>query len=259
MTEAEWLAADDPMVLLAYLRSVDRLSGRKARLFVAACCRRLWERIGDHRGRAAIHAAERYADEEADGEALLAAAREANEACYTPDGEIPREGAALSAAHLSTYAPHTLEAFTNPPDRARPGFGGYAPEAFAREEDFAALACMDAADAVAAGSMAGAAWEMAAGREFQRQAELLRDIFGSLFWPCVPYGAWKSPLAVSLAQAAYHERELPSGHLDVARLGVLSDALEEAGCADESILSHFRSLGPHVRGCWALDLVLAKR
>jgi hypothetical protein len=37
---------------------------------------------------------------------------------------------------------------------------------------------------------------------------------------------------LALAQAAYDERELPSGHLDQARLAVLADALEEAGCGD---------------------------
>ena len=63
---------------------------------------------------------------------------------------------------------------------------------------------------------------------------------------------------VALANAAYDERELPSGHLDPARLAVLSDALEEAGCADADLLAHLRSPGPHVRGCWALDLVLGK-
>ncbi len=70
--------------------------------------------------------------------------------------------------------------------------------------------------------------------------------------------AWRAPAATTIAQAAYAERELPSGHLDTARLAVLSDALEEAGCIDEAILDHLRSPGPHVRGCWALDLVLGK-
>ena len=31
-----------------------------------------------------------------------------------------------------------------------------------------------------------------------------------------------------------------------------------AGCTDEDILSHCRESGPHVRGCWAVDLVLGK-
>ena len=65
------------------------------------------------------------------------------------------------------------------------------------------------------------------------------------------------PSALGLAQAAFAERQ-PDGTLDPVRLGVLSDALEEAGCTDEAILSHLRGPGPHVRGCWALDLVLGR-
>jgi hypothetical protein len=31
-----------------------------------------------------------------------------------------------------------------------------------------------------------------------------------------------------------------------------------AGCTDADLLSHLRAPGPHVRGCWAVDLVLGK-
>jgi hypothetical protein len=54
-----------------------------------------------------------------------------------------------------------------------------------------------------------------------------------------------------------HERNLPLGELSAERLAVLADALEDAG-ATEEILAHLRSSGPHVRGCWALDLVLGQ-
>jgi hypothetical protein len=54
-----------------------------------------------------------------------------------------------------------------------------------------------------------------------------------------------------MAQAIYDERRFDD-------LPILADALEEAGCDDEDILSHCRGLGPHVRGCWGLDLILAK-
>ncbi len=87
---------------------------------------------------------------------------------------------------------------------------------------------------------------------------LVRDVFGNPFRPTPFEPAWRTPAAVSLAQVAYDDRDPASGHLDPARLAVLSDALEEAGCADDDILGHLRSPGPHVRGCWALDLVLAK-
>src|SRR5262245_57779436 len=67
-----------------------------------------------------------------------------------------------------------------------------------------------------------------------------------------------SPPARGAARRAYEERSLPSGHLDPARLLVLADALEEAGCADADLPGHLRGPGPHVRGCWALDLILGK-
>ena len=68
---------------------------------------------------------------------------------------------------------------------------------------------------------------------------------------------WLTTDVLSIAQAAYDER-LDDGTLDLARLAVLSDALEEAGCTDDTLLSHLRSPGPHVRGCWAVDLILGK-
>jgi hypothetical protein len=71
-------------------------------------------------------------------------------------------------------------------------------------------------------------------------------------------GRGLTPAVLSMAQAAYDPRSLPSGHLDAARIAVLADALEEAGCAEEAILTHLRGPGPHVPGCFLLDLVLGK-
>jgi len=42
------------------------------------------------------------------------------------------------------------------------------------------------------------------------------------------------------------------------RLPILADALEDDGCEDRVLLQHLRSDGPHVRGCWAHDLVLGQ-
>ena len=69
--------------------------------------------------------------------------------------------------------------------------------------------------------------------------------------------SWLTSDVLALAQAAYEHR-LPSGTLDPYGLALLADALEEAGCDHPDILDHLRSPGPHVRGCWALDLVLGK-
>jgi hypothetical protein len=89
----------------------------------------------------------------------------------------------------------------------------------------------------------------------------IHDIFGNPFRaatlsPAVL--AWNDGLVVRLAQSAYDERQLPEGTLDNGRLAILADALEEAGCTVADILGHLRSPGPHVRGCWPVDLVLGK-
>ena len=95
------------------------------------------------------------------------------------------------------------------------------------------------------------------------QCGLLRDIFGTLpFRPLRPidpaWMRWNGGTIIGLAWAAFQERHLPSGLLDNARLAVLADALEEAGGTEGDILGHLRGPGPHVRGCWLVDLFLGK-
>lgn len=84
------------------------------------------------------------------------------------------------------------------------------------------------------------------------QAALVRDIFPNPFRP-VPaiVESWQTSEVKALAREVYEQR-------DFTRLPALADALQGAGCADAEILGHFRSDGPHVRGCWALDLVLGE-
>jgi hypothetical protein len=133
------------------------------------------------------------------------------------------------------------------------------------------------------------------------KAELLRDIVGNPFQPVVMpctrdswRGDWLTPTVAGLARTAYDEREVGvAGQISPDRLFILADALEEAGCDSEPLMSHLRQSGPtltrvqelrsgpvgccnkyldrmdcdciaracqrlHVRGCWALDLLLGK-
>lgn len=53
-----------------------------------------------------------------------------------------------------------------------------------------------------------------------------------------------------LARAIHQDRLLG------ADLGVLADALEEAGCTGWHVLGHLRGPGPHHHGCWVIGLVL---
>jgi hypothetical protein len=95
-------------------------------------------------------------------------------------------------------------------------------------------------------------------KERSFQAALLRCVFDNPFCPVALSPGWRTPDTLTLAQAAYDNRELPAGTLEPARLNVLADALEEAGCTERSLLDHLRSSGPHVRGCWPIDLLTSR-
>ena len=84
-----------------------------------------------------------------------------------------------------------------------------------------------------------------------RSRQALLCIFGNPFRPVAFDPAWRTSKALAIAQGIYDERAFD-------RLPILADALQDAGCENEDILSHLRGDGPHVKGCWALDLVLGK-
>jgi hypothetical protein len=93
------------------------------------------------------------------------------------------------------------------------------------------------------------------------QLGLLRDVVGI---PCRRISLepsllrWNDGVIAKLALSAYSGRFLPEGTLASSLLAILADALEEAGCTDADILGHLRGPGPHVRGCWPVDLCLGK-
>jgi hypothetical protein len=88
--------------------------------------------------------------------------------------------------------------------------------------------------------------------EYAKYCDLLRDIFGNPFRPVVFDPAWRTSDVMLLAQSIYEERAFD-------RMPILADALQDAGCDSDDILGHLRDPhAAHVRGCWALDLVLGK-
>jgi hypothetical protein len=89
-------------------------------------------------------------------------------------------------------------------------------------------------------------------QEGLRQATLIRDIFGNPFRPVAFSPSWRTDTALSLAQQMYESR-------DFGAMPILADALQDAGCDNEDVLSHCRAgKATHVRGCWVVDLVLDK-
>lgn len=80
---------------------------------------------------------------------------------------------------------------------------------------------------------------------------LLSDVFGNPFRPVVAAPSWLTSTVLDLAKGIYED-----GAFD--RLPILADALQDAGCDNDGVLAHCRGDGPHARGCWVVDLLLAR-
>jgi hypothetical protein len=81
--------------------------------------------------------------------------------------------------------------------------------------------------------------------------ELLRCITGNPFRPIILNSSWLTSTVIALAQKMYDSR-------DFSAMPILADALQDAGCENTDILDHCREAGPHARGCWIVDKLLAK-
>ncbi len=63
---------------------------------------------------------------------------------------------------------------------------------------------------------------------------------------------WRTGIVVALARQMYDSQ-------DFSVMPILADALQDAGCDNEEILSHCCNTSlMHVRGCWVVDLALAE-
>jgi hypothetical protein len=82
-------------------------------------------------------------------------------------------------------------------------------------------------------------------------AFLIHCIFGNPFRPVTLDPRWLSSTVLDLARTIYDEKVFE-------RMPILGDALMDAGCDCEEIIKHCQGPGPHVRGCWVVDLVLGK-
>jgi hypothetical protein len=219
MTEGDWLSGTDPREMLDFLRG--KMSERRMRLFAVQCCIQNSDLLQDHRFQAAIRFADHYADGAGSESDRLAIESAAFDAQFDNDFDDRYEQSLMPAAVVARPFTH----------------------------EFAAACSYELVGAVASyGEMAfdGLDAELLA-----EQSDFIRDIFGNPFRPVALTPGWRTSTAVSLAQAIYHARTFD-------RMLVLADALEDAGCDNADILAHCRGDGPHVRGCWVVDLVLGK-
>lgn len=225
MDEAEWLRCTDPYPMLAFVKG--KASERKLRLFALASCRRIWHLLTDERLEKAVQVADQFADGLCAEEALNFARIEASK-CRSVRFEWWND--CISAIRWATYPDHYAEHSAES-------------AAFARRAAiiYSRLNTRNKVSEVV---------------ESAAQCDLLRDIFGTLPFGLLPslgpaVFAWNGGRMKRLAESVYEERGFDC-------LPILADALEDAGCTDTAILAHCRSSGPHVRGCWLIDLLSGK-
>jgi hypothetical protein len=221
--------------MLEFLRG--KASDRKLRLFACACCRRVQELHRPDGPHSAVQVGEAFADGLV-GRSQLRTARR----------NVGGVGAYSSVASAACAAGASVE--------------GDAATAARR-------AAVHAADYFGHRGVEEAGFDPASWKEvfparrdaeWKVQAALLRCVIGNPLRtaPAIDLAvlAGNGGLVRRLAEDAYEQRLLPGGELDGVRLRVLADALEEAGPTDAEVLDHLRGPRSHVRGCFAVDLVL---
>jgi len=258
MTESEWLASEKPTRLFQQVRG--RLSARKLKLLACGCCR-LLDPLLTIAQRQTLAVVERHAD----GLAGQDEYQQAEETLYravnewihspiapptdpTPTGEAARAPRPLESVE-EAVAHALLRVVVTPAD-----------EGLYRTMEHVASATrrrVRPQGAMAVGP---------AKREVERQmCAVFREIVGNPFRETRAVGPeWLAAggrAASGIVKVGETARAIARGvEADQAydRLPILADALEDDGCSDLELLAHLRGNSHHLRGCWAVDLVLGK-
>ncbi|HJZ89440.1 MAG TPA: hypothetical protein VKE40_01115 [Gemmataceae bacterium] len=243
MSAEQWESADlKGMLSLA----AGRLSPRKLDLFNVWCCHTLRPYLTDRRSLAAVRYAEEHVDkgwpDTPEWAAVRDAAQQAVDELTRWVRLAPNPAELRNRRVFAHSAKVAQQAVTNDlPNRgviSNAQFSAYAHGWANDDEPDTFFDDTPASDALRQARV-------------RLQEAVFRDIVGNPFHPVAFDPRWWTSDAVGLARAIYEDRAS-------ARMPILADALMDAGCADDTIIGHCRGPGPHVRGCWVVDLVLGK-
>jgi hypothetical protein len=255
MTEDAWLTCDDWRPMLDHL--AQKVTKRKGTLYICAGLRRLWDLLFDDDSRRAVEVAERAADGAASFEEMCRAHILA---------EAPTFGGYFEPESVRG---HTRDPVHWPAVTRLLEMGIYSEvdtlgdqplgdEETVRRLLNAACIAMENLDRYITEGIKDKVYGLH-GRlvgHLASQPEwpggwLVREVFGNPFRPVEVDPAWRTDAALFFAGRAYDGRCFDD-------LPLLADVLENAGCDADELLEHLHDPGPHVLGCWALDLVLGK-
>jgi hypothetical protein len=220
MTEEEWVLADSRR-LAPLAQEVERLSARKQRLFCVALCRRLDLGRFGIASEEILGVLEQFADKSRTKSALRVVRMRLRDTQAALSASGSPDIRQFSALELGILA---------------------ASERLGASEHLIVQVMVTFPLARSRFDLAQARREMyAVYREIAGPDGV--EVFDS---------AWRTSTAIALAKQMYDSR-------DFSIMPILGDALEDAGCDNEDILSHCRDpQATHVRGCWVVDLILGK-
>jgi hypothetical protein len=229
MDEAQWLSSADLTAMLAHVQG--KVSDRRLRLFACACARQAWDRQAHPRNRRALEAAERFADGSGTAEEIQTGtwlSQRVYEGVRRAEGERLLRLVRLVGGPLPR--PEGEDALPVPPADA----GG--PPALVNPAQAALLRCV-AGDPFRPADIRWVNGHLCrlVGRDETPEKRRRRAVRSTLVLEKWQHVAWLTPAAAGMARRVYDE-----GDFSPAALGVLSDALEEAGCRDADVLRHLR-------------------
>lgn len=220
MTEGEWLACEEPGTLVSSLRNKD---DRKLRLFFCGSCRSIWPFADRPILRRAVELGELFADGLVTADELAVLRQEL------------RPGPYYSGDKVNATAWGAVS----------DGFPVWAiSDAADLQLAFAAKVARDSRQRTLPPGTKDAIR--------RSQVLFIRCVFGNPFHPVAFSPEWRTDTVLTLARQMYDER-------DFSAMPILADALQDVECNNEEVLNHCRGPGPHVRGCWVVDLVLGRK
>jgi hypothetical protein len=234
MTEAEWLSLDNAGVILSYAPRDGAGIDRRLRLYRCALLRWAVPVLPGEGVEQFVAAAEDLADGLAPPDTVRAAEHRA-------DALVARIGRDLTYpnwvdAHVVAL---TFRDLLRPDPAGRPDEG-------LTDRLLNAAIHTEVGVTVHTGRLNTSA-------EFPRAAvAYVRCVFGNRPPPALAaVSEWATSTVTTLARQMYDTR-------DFDPMPILADALQDSGCDDVVVLDHCRAAGPHVRGCWVIDLLLGK-
>ena len=245
MTDAEWLVCSDPVAIVMLEYPQGPFTGRKLLHFLGASLPTLFQRATCTVCRARMDVFDRVAEQPYSLEAKLQLDEARLAGCRVKPAGCPLhrlyryvafylEGNLLWCElwnYILDLECESNEEAVREFNQARPTLSLDEKKEFRRENGLARAA-----------KLAGA-------------IKCIHDVLGNPFQHLSlkpSWLAWNDSAIPKMAQAIYDARAFD-------RLPQLADALEAAGCTDAAILSHCRTPGEHVRGCWVVDLLPSRQ